>query len=356
MSTTALTDESRPVGRVGPAALSCLLAAILFGASTPASKVLLGTIPPIFLAGLLYLGAALAVLPFARRGGSAMLRRDPTNLVRLVGAVVLGGAVAPAFLLLGLSRAPAASVALWLNLEVVATAVLAWAFFREHLGAQAWGAVGIVSLAAMLLAAPSGVGTGPAAVMVAVASLCWAVDNNLTSLIDGFTPAQYTLVKGLVAGTTNLTLGLIIEPPTHAWPSLLVALVIGAVTYGLSLVLYVAGAQQIGAARSQMLFATAPFIGGLLSWTALGEPVEPLQLLAALVMIAGVGVLLSARHAHRHAHEPMIHTHSHRHDDGHHGHAHPGLPAQVHHTHPHAHEPLTHAHPHAPDLHHRHGH
>src|SRR5262245_11634842 len=196
----------------------------------------------------------------------------------------------------------------------------------------------------------------PAAIMVAAACLCWALDNNLTSLIDGFTPPQYTLLKGLVAGTVNLALGVVTQPARHDWAILLVALVIGALTYGVSLMLYVAGAQQIGAARSQMLFAAAPFIGGLLSWTALGEPVEVPQLLAALAMIAGIGVLLSSRHTHEHAHRQMTHTHSHRHDDGHHEHVHEGLPTDTHHTHPHTHEPLTHAHPHAHDLHHRHGH
>ena len=192
--------------------LWCLLAAVLFGAATPASKTLLGTLPPITLAGLLYLGAACAVLPFSFQGGSAELRRDRANLGRLLGAVLLGGAVGPVLLLVGLSGAPAASVSLWLNLEVVTTAVLAWAFFREHLGARAWSAVAAVFLAGALLAAPSQVGSFRAAVMVALACLCWGVDNNLTALIDGFTPAQYTLAKGFAAGTVNLSLGLALTP------------------------------------------------------------------------------------------------------------------------------------------------
>src|SRR5207249_3530354 len=246
-------------------ALWCLLAALLCGAPTPAAKALLGTIPPITLAGLLYLGAALAVLPFSLQGGSAALRRGRANLGRLLGAVVLGGAVAPVLLLVGLSGARAASVALWLNLEVVTTA-------------------------------------------------------------------------------------------GYDWRLVLAALTLGAFSYGLSLVLYVSGAQQMGAARSQMLFAASPFLGAALSWAVLGEPVQPLQLVAALVMLAGIGLLLSSRHAHVHSHAEAAHTHSHRHDDSHHDHRHPGLPVETCHSHPHTHEPFIHAHPHAPDLHHRHGH
>ena len=337
-------------------ALWCLLAALLFGASTPAAKALLGTIPPITLAGLLYLGAALAVLPFSLQGGSAALRRGRANLGRLLGAVVLGGAVAPVLLLVGLSGAPAASVALWLNLEVVTTAVLAWAFFREHLGARAWSAVGAVFLAGALLAVPSHVGSFRAGAMVALACVCWGLDNNLTALIDGFTPAQYTLAKGFAAGTVNLSLGLTLTPAGYDWRLVLAALTLGAFSYGLSLVLYVSGAQQMGAARSQMLFAASPFLGAALSWAVLGEPVQPLQLVAALVMLAGIGLLLSSRHAHVHSHAEAAHTHSHRHDDSHHDHRHPGLPVETCHSHPHTHEPFIHAHPHAPDLHHRHGH
>jgi drug/metabolite transporter (DMT)-like permease len=336
--------------------LWCLLAALLFGAATPASKVLLGTLGPITLAGLLYLGAAVAVLPFSVRHAWQGLRRDTMNLRRLIGAVILGGLVAPVLLLVGLTRAPAASVALWLNLEVAATTVLAWTIFREHLDIRAGVGVTMVLLAGALLALPSDAATASAAIAVLAACVCWGLDNNLTSRIDGFTPAQYTVIKGLVAGMWNLGLGLAIERPSLDSTPILAALGVGGVTYGASLVLYVAGAQEIGAARSQMLFAVSPFLGGLIAWSALGEPVEPLQLVAGAVMLAGVASLLSTRHAHLHTHEPAIHTHSHRHDDGHHAHGHAGEPRSARHTHPHAHDPQSHVHPHLPDLHHRHGH
>lgn len=334
----------------------CLIAAALFGASTPASKTLLGAVGPLTLAGLLYLGAALAVLPLSFSGGSRTLRREPRNRLRVVTAVFFGGGVAPVLLLLGLARAPAASVALWLNLETVATAVLAWVYFREHLETRTWVGLLLLTVAGVLLAAPLSVGTASAAALVTAACLAWGVDNNLTALVDGFTPAQYTLIKGLVAGSVNLSLGMWREPTVSDWHVAAGALGVGAVGYGLSLMLYVGGAQHLGATRSQMLFATSPFLGSVLAWTAFGEPVQPVQLVAALVMAAGVAVVLSSRHGHEHTHEGMIHTHSHRHDEGHHRHRHPGQPVSLRHTHPHRHEPLVHTHPHASDLHHRHEH
>jgi drug/metabolite transporter (DMT)-like permease len=334
----------------------CLAAAALFGASTPASKALLPGLGPLALAGLLYLGAAVAVLPFSFRGGSPRLRRKPRNFLMLLGAVVFGGGIGPVLLLVGLSRAPAASVALWLNLETVATAVLAFAFFREHLDGKTWAAAVLVVAAGVLLAAPSGFGSVSGAVLVALACLCWGLDNNLTALVDGFTPAQTTFVKGVVAGGANLSLAFLIEGVDAAPARWAAALGVGALSYGVSIALYIRGAQHLGATRSQILFSTAPFLGGILAWTCLGEPVLTVQIGAAAVMILALGLLASARHEHAHEHDPLLHTHDHRHDDDHHRHVHHGLPVRVRHTHEHSHEPHSHAHPHEPDLHHRHDH
>jgi drug/metabolite transporter (DMT)-like permease len=349
-----MSQPRRP--RIAYPAVACLVAALLFGASTPAAKTLLHSLGPFTLAGLLYLGAAIAVAPFSGRGGSAALRRDPRQRRLLATTVIVGGGLGPVLLLAGLAAAPAASVSLWFNLEVVFTALIAGAFFRENLGARTLGAAALVFAGGALLAGPAGHASPGAVLCVALACLCWGFDNNLTAIVDGFTPAQITLAKGLGAGVVNLALGFVIEgKPSHpadAWP----ALAVGALGYGASIVLYVTGARQLGASRSQLIFATSPFLGVALAWTMLGEPVQPAQIAAAALMLGGIGLMLGARHEHEHTHEATTHTHAHRHDDGHHDHVHPELPAGVRHTHPHTHEPVTHRHPHVPDLHHRHGH
>jgi len=335
----------------------CLLSAALFGASTPASKLLLdGSVGPLTLAGLLYLGAGLATLPFARHGGVAARRRDPVNLRRLAGAVLFGGVLGPAALLIGLRSAPSASVSLWLNLETTATALLAWTLFRENLDARAWLANGLVVLAGVLLAAHEGFGLAPAAGLVLVACVCWGLDNNLTAIIDGYTPAQTTMAKGLVAGTVNLGLGLALEGGLPDLFSLVAALIVGALAYGASIVLYIRGAQQLGATRSQMLFSTAPFLGVFVAWGVLGEPMLASQGGAAALMVLALGILFTSHHEHEHKHGAVTHTHVHNHNDGHHEHTHTDLPADAWHTHEHTHEALAHQHPHVPDLHHRHRH
>jgi drug/metabolite transporter (DMT)-like permease len=334
----------------------CLLAAALFGESTPASKFLLGDIGPMTLAGLLYLGAGLFAIPFSRRGGSPQARRSHKNLLCLAGAVLAGGVAGPLLMLSGLSLSPAASASLWLNLETPATAVLSVMFFREHLDRRGWIAAIIVTVASVVLAAPQSFALAPAALLLLAGCTCWALDNNLTALIDGWTPAQSALLKGLVAGSINLMLAALVGEPFPPLAHALRTLGVGTLGYGASLVLYVAAAQHLGATRSQMAFATAPLFGVLLAWTLLAEAVLAIQVVCGAMMAFGVWLSVGDAHVHRHRHEAIAHTHWHRHDDGHHNHSHDGMPLFGWHIHEHTHEAMEHEHLHRPDLHHRHQH
>jgi drug/metabolite transporter (DMT)-like permease len=333
-----------------------LAAAALFGASTPASKALLDGLSPLLLAGLLYTGAAIALAPGALIGWRRFVEADRRSWFRLLGAVLFGGVIGPVLLLLGLSMAPAGSVALWLNLETVATAILAILFFKEHLHRLTWISVAMIVAASALLSGGSEAGM-TAALLVAFACLAWGLDNNLTAILDRFTPAQITFAKGVVAGAVNVTLGLTLETQVPSIKSVGGALAVGAVSYGVSILLYVRAAQQLGATRSQLVFSTAPAWGLVLAWSLLHEPITWQQLLAIAMMAVAIWLWNRERHAHQHSHVGVSHTHWHRHDDGHHDHAHEGEVApDAWHSHPHEHAPVTHAHPHRPDLHHRHDH
>jgi len=340
-----------------PVALA-LAAAVLFGAATPASKLLLESFTAFQLAGLLYLGAALGIAPFTRRGGGLRLpaHGDRANRLRLLGAVAFGGVAGPVLLLLGLRAADAASVALWLNFELAATAVLGVLLFREHLGPLGWSGVAAAAAGAVVLSAPAGAAGIGAGLLVLLACVCWGLDNHLTTLIDGITPAQSTFWKGLAAGAVNLALGLALGPLAGGAAALAGALLVGALSYGASIALYIAAAQRLGATRSQIVFASAPFFGVLLAALTLGEPLTAAHLGSGALFAAAIGLFALERHAHVHRHEALEHEHAHRHDDGHHGHAHPDLPRSAWHSHRHRHEPMVHAHPHWPDLHHRHRH
>jgi drug/metabolite transporter (DMT)-like permease len=340
--------------------LLALLSAALFGVATPASKLLLQNLTPLQLSGLLYLGAAIGMIPFSRPRGAGGWRRDRQSLVRLAGAVFFGGCLGPVLLLLGLASAQASSVSLWLNLELAATAILGVLFFRDHLDFKGWLGVGAMLVAGVVVAAGEGVGGVVPAILVGLACCCWGIDNHLTALIDGLSPQQSTLAKGLVAGATNLTLGLLLLPRLPGAGTVALALALGAVCYGGSIALYVTAAQRLGATRSQVIFASAPFFGMLASLTVLGEPPSWPLLAAAPLIIAAILLMRRSTHAHGHRHEPTEHEHLHRHDDEHHGHEHPkGLviaPRATRHAHRHVHEGTHHDHPHLPDLHHRHDH
>jgi drug/metabolite transporter (DMT)-like permease len=336
--------------------LSALLAAVLFGAATPASKVLLAGLSPFQLAGLLYLGAAVSAAPAIAGAGKWGWPAERKNQLRLLGAVLFGGTLGPVFLLLGLQLASAASVSLWLNFELVATALLGQLFFHDHLGSRGWLAVlGMVIAGSILTTAEGSAGLSSAA-LVAAACVCWGLDNHLTALIDGITPSQSTFWKGLIAGTVNLTIGIAAAPFVGSSSVVLVGLLIGALSYGASIALYISAAQGIGATRAQMIFASAPFFGMAIATVVPGESISMIQVLSGVVFAASFFLLFQDRHAHFHVHEAMSHTHAHRHDDGHHTHVHPSVLPSYEHSHWHEHEPLSHAHPHWPDLHHRHVH
>jgi drug/metabolite transporter (DMT)-like permease len=338
--------------------LLALVSALLFGASTPANKALLTSFPPFQLAGLLYLGAALCMTPLVvaeRRRGTRMAF-DRKSALRLGGAVLFGGIFGPVLLLFALRFALAGSISLLLNLEMVATAVLGVAFFREHLDRVGWlGVTGVVAAGAIL----AGGGGWPgvlAAWLVAAACVCWGLDNHLTALIDGISPARSTVMKGAVAGATNLAIGLAADPLTASPGPVAAALVVGGLSYGASIALYILSSHELGATRAQAVFASAPFAGAALSFVFLGEPVGFAHVSASLLLGISVAALFWSQHGHWHVHEEAEHTHSHRHDDGHHFHDHPDLPRAARHSHSHRHDRLVHAHPHWPDLHHRHDH
>lgn len=335
-----------------------LLSAALFGAATPASKLLLEGLSAFQLAGLLYLGAALGIAPFAWRQGGLRLphAQDHRNRLRLAGAIAAGGIAGPVLLLLGLRLADAASVSLWLNFELAATAMLGALVFREHLGRAGWAGVTAAFAGAAALSGVEGSAGAGAALLVLLACVCWGLDNHLTAMIDGITPSQSTFWKGLVAGSTNLALGLLVAPFGATATSTTLALAVGALAYGASIALYITAAQSLGATRAQVVFASAPFFGVALSVLLLGEALQAVHGVSAALFAAAIALIMLDRHAHHHVHEAMEHEHEHRHDDGHHTHTHPGLEEHERHTHAHRHERVAHSHPHWPDLHHRHRH
>lgn len=334
--------------------------AVLFGASTPMAKALLGSLDPQVLAGLLYLGAGggLALVHVFRarvrlEAPEAPLRR--ADLPWLAAVVVFGGVVGPLLLMLGLARTSASSGSLLLNLESLATMGIAWVVFRENVDRRLLlGAACILAGAAVLSWRGEGVAFDAGGLLIACACLAWGVDNNLTRKLSSADPVSIALVKGLAAGVVNLAIALALGARLPAVSTTFATLVVGFLGVGVSLVLFVFALRHLGSARTGAYFSLAPFIGAVLSLAMLREPVSGQFVAAALLMGAGLWLHLTERHDHEHVHEPLEHEHSHTHDE-HHRHAHE-VPVDEPHSHWHRHEPLRHKHVHYPDLHHRHEH
>ncbi len=347
-------------------ALPALLAALLFGASTPLAKLLAGNMPPLLLAGLLYLGSgfglgALLVLRRLRErhGGQPVTRLHISRAERpwLLGAIVAGGMLAPALFMLGLAQTSAASASLLLNLEGVLTAVVAWLAFRENADRRVVLGMAAIALGGVLLSWQSGGASfSPGALLIAGACLGWALDNNLTRRVSSNDALLVACLKGLLAGVTNTAIALSAGAALPGAAQLGYAGLVGFLGYGLSLSLFVVALRTLGTARTGAYFSVAPLFGVVISLVLWPDMPGGLFWAAAALMGLGVWLHLSERHVHQHTHEALQHSHPHRHD-AHHQHAHDfAWDGTSPHAHPHRHEPLAHTHAHYPDIHHRHPH
>lgn len=339
------------------------IAAVLFGVSAPLAKLLVKNIPPVALAGFLYLGAFIGLSLYSiilrivshrstRRGN---LKKE--DVPWLFGATLSGGIIAPICLMLGLSRISGFATSLLLNLEGVFTAIIAVIFFRENAEKRLWLALICMTAAGAFLTWDTSESRfnllGPFLVMLSM--ICWGIDNNLTRNISMRNPVQITRIKGVVSGLTSLFLAWILRMDITWNVSILYALVLGAFSYGISLVFFIKSLEGLGAFRAGVFFNLTPFIGAAASLLLLREWIGWVMFPAIVLTAVGVWLISTERHEHTHLHVEAIHTHLHRHDDLHHNHEHTGFVSEPH-NHEHRHEEVNHIHSHWPDTHHRHEH
>lgn len=334
-----------------------VLAAALFGISTPLVQRAGEGVGPFTTAALLYAGAALLGAVMRRHAGrEAKVRR--ADLPRLLAMAAFGAVLGPVALAWGLQHTSGTSASLMLALEALFTAVLARWLYHEAMDRRVWTAMLLLLAGGVLLVVDRGAAgraqlLGLLAVLLATAA--WGVDNALSRGVAERDPAQVVLVKASLGAPAALLLAFAWQESLPGGLQVAALLAIGATGYGLSLRLYLLAQRASGAARTGSVFAFAPFIGAAVA-IALGERAASWGMAAGgLLMLAGVVVHLYERHEHEHAHDPLEHEHAHRHDDGHHAHTHDPMP-EGEHSHGHVHAPVRHSHPHVPDAHHTHRH
>lgn len=344
-------------------AIQAVLAALLFGASAPISKLLLGDIEPIPMAAFLYLGSGIGLLLFsiAQRMNRNFSKKEAkitkSDIKWLIGAIVTGGVIAPIVLMFSLRITPASTAALLLNFEGVTTTLIAVIAFREAIGKRIWLAVALITSASIFLSfnfnGEWGFSIG--ALGVLLACIMWGLDNNFTRNISAKDPLIIVTIKGICAGLFSLLLAFIMNTSFPSIQIALSAMLLGCLSYGLSIVLFIFAMRNLGASRTSAFFGTAPFVGVLLSFLLFRELPNVLFYVSLPIMIIGAILILGEKHQHMHLHGKLDHDHRHNHNDVHHTHIHEE-DIDTEHSHLHTHEDVEHSHNHTPDIHHRHVH
>jgi drug/metabolite transporter (DMT)-like permease len=276
-----------------------------------------------------------------------------------MGAIAAGGIAAPIVLLFGLRQTPASTASILLNFESAATALIAFIAFKEPISRRILAAISVITLAGILLSwAPGQWGVSLGALGIIGACFLWGVDNNFTRKISENDPRFIVAVKGLLAGSFSLLLGLILGNPLPNISNILIAIALGSVSYGLSIQFFILALRELGAARTSAIFGIAPVFGLILSIIILNEKPQTLFWIVLPMMMVGAWIMISENHEHNHIHEAVSHFHEHHHPDIHHAHPHPEgeLLSNANHSHFHDHSQIEHTHEHTPDSIHLHKH
>lgn len=344
-----------------PSIFMAVLAAALFGISSPVSKLLVSEIPPALMAALLYLGAGFGMLAVNLITGIAKREQIEARLTKkeipyTIGMIVLDIA-APVCLMISLTLTTSANVSLLNNFEIVATSLIALLIFKETIGKRMWIAISLITLSSIILSVEdlSSFSFSIGSVFVLLACICWGLENNCTRMLSLKDPLQIVVIKGFGSGTGSLVIAFLLKQHSARLLYIFAALLLGFVAYGLSIYFYIMAQRELGAARTSAYYAVAPFIGVLLSIIIFGQQITLSFILALVIMAAGAYFAGMEQHKHAHIHEEITHEHRHNHRDNHHNHLH-DYNIEGEHSHIHTHRKVEHTHRHTPDMHHSHAH
>lgn len=320
-----------------------ILAAVFYALNMPFSKALLENVPPTMMAALLYIGAGIGIgtVYMVDRKNNTSNKLERSDLPYTIGMIALD-ILAPVFLMFGLLHTTSANASLLNNFEIVATSLIALVVFKEMVSKRLWIAIVLITLSSGILSFEdlSSMKFSWGSLLVLVAALCWGLENNCTRKISSKNTFEIVMLKGIFSGTGSLIIGFVIGEKLPELKYCLIALIVGFVAYGLSILFYVKAQSVLGAAKTSAYYAIAPFAGAFLSFLCLREPLTKNYLLALFIMLAGTVLVVTdtviLHHTHLHTHT-IVHTHdgtTHSHTITHsHEHTHFGHQEQHHHTH-----------------------
>lgn len=130
--------------------------------------------------------------------------------------------------------------------------------------------------------------------LIGLACLCWAIDNNRTPKVSASDALFIASIKGLIAGTMNTALTIIMGATLPNFATLSATMAVGLLGYGFSLVLLVLALRGLGTARTGAYVSTAPFIGAAVALLVFSKTTSLAFWVAALLM----GPDIHHRHLH----------------------------------------------------------
>ena len=283
------------------AVLLVLVAGTMFGLCVPFSKALIGGFDPIMMAGLLYAGATLGTGTWflLRRGTSVRpvpARMERSDVLYLMGSTVFGAIAAPILLMVGLKWTAGSDASLLLNLEGVATAVIAVMFFRDRGGHRLWLALAAMTVASTILSyEPGGGFGGNGAALIVISMVCWGIDNNFMQKVSHLDPVKLSTIRSGIAAAFSLSLALVLYGGMELTVTISYVMLIGAISYGLSNVLFFLGLRHLGSSRTSTFFSVGPYAAAMAAIPLLGEAVTVQLVVAGALMAAGTLLLTRER-------------------------------------------------------------
>lgn len=270
-----------------------ILAAALYAISAPVSKLLLEKLPPTLLAAFLYLGAGIGILFINLI--SCKIKKEHTelplvkkDLPYIIGMIILDVA-APIFLMMGLTMTSAANASLLNNFEIVATSIIALLLFHEKISKRLWVSIVLVTISSILISVNgmSSFAFSKGSFFVLLACVCWGFENNCTRMLADKNPLHIVIIKGFFSGSCSLLIGLFMGERVNNLGCIIVALILGFVSYGLSIFFYIHAQRHLGASKTSTYYAIAPFFGAILSLLIFREIPGILFIFAFSIMLLG---------------------------------------------------------------------
>lgn len=312
-----------------------IMAAALYAINIPISKVLLEYIDSTMMAAFLYLGAGFGMMIYewinCKVGQD--IKKEPLSRKELpytIAMIVLDIA-APILLMFGIAITNSANVSLLNNFEIVATSLIALIIFREVISKKLWFFIGLVTIASIILGF-EGNGTfvfGKGSLFVLAACICWGFENNCTKMISNKSSEEIVIIKGCFSGLGSLVIALVLGENIPAIKWILAVLLLGFVSYGLSINFYIMAQKDLGAAKTSTYYSMAPFLGVVFSIIFLGERPNLQFYMALVIMLVSTVIMVrdtiqlqhnhqhTHTHIHEHSHGNIVHTHEHTHIHSH---------------------------------------